>query len=99
MFSFIAAGQPPLPLAVEAGMTQEINTGHTRLEELQSFSSGSKDGKQPVLAQSKIDRKNSASRSLFEYADQTKDDTAAPQHSLDILPNETTTYLKKCCLK
>jgi hypothetical protein len=56
---------------------------------------GSKDGNGRVSAQSKTDRKNKASRDLFEYADQMKDSAAVLQHSLDALSNETTTQLEK----
>ena len=94
-----AAGHPPLPLAAESVLAQEIDAGNAKLEKLQSFSTGSKDGKQHRSTQSKINGKNSASRSLFEYAHQTRDSTAVLQHSLDTLSNETATQLEKCGLK
>ena len=66
MFVFVATGQPHLLLAAEARLAKEIDAGHDRLEEFQSFSVGNKNGKQHVLAEFKIDRKNSASQALFE---------------------------------
>jgi hypothetical protein len=95
MCASVATGYPPLPLAAEAGLAQEIDAVHARLEELQSFSVGSKDGKRCVSAQSKTDRKHKASRALFEYADQMKDSAAVLQHSLDALSNEMKTHLEK----
>ena len=92
------AGQPPLPLSAEAGLAQEIDAGHVQLEVLQSFSTWSKDEKRCVSTQSKIDKKNKASRALFEYANQMKDGAAVLQQSLDTLSNDQQHSLKNAVL-
>ena len=71
-----------------------IEAGHARLEELQSCDADGKERKRGdhALAQSKIDKKNNASRILFECADRMKDSVVVLRQCLDVLsdPNVST---------